>query len=58
MTLSSAMVFTNHTMAELSAVTSIAEFRSMIVTQTLITPNIVLLQTEICLKKMSNAQVL
>ena len=57
MTKSLAMVFTYHTMAELLVVTSIAELQSMIVTQTFITPNIVLLQTKSCLKKMTNAQV-
>ena len=51
------MVFTYHTMAEILVVTSIAELQSMIVTQTFINPNIVLLQTKSCLKKMSNAQV-
>ena len=46
MTKSLAMVFTYHTMAELLVVTSIAELQSMIVTQTFITANIVLLLFE------------
>ena len=39
-------------MAELLALTPIAELQSMFVNQTFITPNIVLLQTKSCLKKM------
>ena len=46
MTKSLAMVFTYHTIAELLVVTSIAELQSMIVTQTFITANIVLLLFE------------
>ena len=41
-------------MAELLALTPIAELQSMFVNQTFITPNIVLLQTKMCFKKMSN----
>ena len=51
------MVFTYHTMAELLALISVAELQSMIVTQTLINPNIVPLQTKCFFKKMSNAEV-
>ena len=49
------MVFTYHYMAELLALISKAELQSMTVTQTLINPNIVLLQT-IFFLKMSNAE--
>ena len=45
------MVFTYHTMAELLALISIAELQSIIVTQTLINPNIVLFQTNYFLKR-------
>ena len=41
-------------MVELLALTPIAELQSMFVNQTFITPNIVLLQTKMCFKKMSN----
>ena len=41
-------------MAELLALAPIAELQSMFVNQTFITPNIVLLQTKMCFKKMSN----
>ena len=41
-------------MAELLALTPIAELQSKFVNQTFITPNIVLLQTKMCFEKMSN----
>ena len=51
------MEFTYHTMAEPFSLISIAELQNMIVTHTLINPNIVLLQTKCFFKKMSNAEV-